>query len=87
MAHHLIGLGVGPEQVVALALRRSTEFVVAVLAVTKAGAAYAPVDPDDPAARFDYLLADLAPAVVLTTRSVDGPARAAPRSSNSTTST
>ncbi|QWF84114.1 non-ribosomal peptide synthetase [Amycolatopsis sp. CA-230715] len=74
LAHHLIGLGVGPEQVVALALRRSTEFVVAVLAVTKAGAAYAPVDPDDPAARFDYLLADLAPAVVLTTRSVDGPA-------------
>ncbi|WP_222426560.1 non-ribosomal peptide synthetase [Amycolatopsis rhizosphaerae] len=74
LAHYLIGLGVGPEDVVALALRRSAEFVVAVLAVTKAGAAYAPVDPDDPATRFDHLLADLAPAVVLTTRSVDGPA-------------
>ncbi|MEV6860368.1 amino acid adenylation domain-containing protein [Streptosporangium subroseum] len=73
LAHYLIGLGVGPEQVVALALRRSVEFVVAVLAVTKAGAAYAPVDPDDPAARSDYLLADLAPTVVLTTRSIDGP--------------
>lgn len=74
LAHYLIGLGVGPEQVVALDLRRSVEFVVAVLAVTKAGAAYAPVDPDDPAARSDHLLADLAPTVVLTTRSVDGPA-------------
>ncbi|WP_431900400.1 amino acid adenylation domain-containing protein [Nonomuraea sp. bgisy101] len=69
LAHHLIGLGVGPEQVVALALRRSVEFVVAVLAVTKAGAAYAPIDLDDPATRSDYLLADLAPTVVLTNRS------------------
>ncbi|MEV6602106.1 alpha/beta fold hydrolase [Actinoplanes sp. NPDC051346] len=72
LAHHLIGLGVGPEQVVALALRRSVEFVVAVLAVTKAGAAYALVDPDDLAARSEYL--DLAPTAVVTTRSVDGPA-------------
>jgi amino acid adenylation domain-containing protein len=72
LAHHLIGLGVGPEQVVALALRRSAEFVVAVLAVTKAGAAYAPVDLDDTAVRVDHLLADLAPTVVLTTRSVGG---------------
>ncbi|MFD2415744.1 amino acid adenylation domain-containing protein [Amycolatopsis pigmentata] len=75
LAHYLIGLGIGPEDMVALALRRSVEFVVALLAVTKAGAAYAPVDPDDPATRFDRLLADLAPAVVLTTRSVDGPVR------------
>jgi nonribosomal peptide synthetase DhbF len=75
LAHHLIGLGVGPEQVVALALRRSADFVVAVLAVAKTGAAYAPVDPDDPAARSDYLLADLAPTVVLTARAGDGPVR------------
>ncbi|MFE7529684.1 amino acid adenylation domain-containing protein, partial [Kitasatospora sp. NPDC057542] len=65
LAHALIARGVGPEQVVALCLPRSVELVVAVLAVLKAGAAYLPVDPDYPAARIEYMLADARPAVVL----------------------
>ncbi|MEV5602749.1 non-ribosomal peptide synthase/polyketide synthase [Streptomyces sp. NPDC052299] len=67
LAHALIERGVGAEQLVALALPRSAELVVAVLAVLKAGAAYVPVDPEYPAARISYLLQDTRPALVLTT--------------------
>ncbi|MFF5582378.1 non-ribosomal peptide synthetase [Streptomyces hygroscopicus] len=67
LARALIERGVGPEQVVALALDRSPELVVAMLAVLKAGAAYLPVDTSYPADRIAYLLTDAAPALVLTT--------------------
>ncbi|WP_285742084.1 non-ribosomal peptide synthetase [Lentzea sp. NBRC 105346] len=65
VAHHLIGLGVGPESVVALTLPRSIDFVVAVLGVVKAGGAYLPIDPDYPDERIRYLIADAAPRVLL----------------------
>ena len=67
LAHHLIGLGVGPESLVGVCLERSVEMVVALLAILKAGGAYVPLDPDYPAARLTQMLADAAPAVVLTT--------------------
>ncbi|WP_448322154.1 non-ribosomal peptide synthetase, partial [Streptomyces sp. CO7] len=66
LAHHLIAQGVGPEQFVALALPRTAQTMVALLAVLKAGAAYLPVDPAYPADRIAYLLQDAAPALVLT---------------------
>ncbi|MGA5817950.1 amino acid adenylation domain-containing protein [Kitasatospora sp. NPDC094028] len=66
LARHLVGLGVGPESFVALALPRSVELVVAVLAVWKAGGAYLPVDPDYPADRISYMLEDADPPLVLT---------------------
>ena len=66
IARHLISRGVGPESRVVLALRRSVDLVVAMYAVAKAGAAYVPVDPDQPAARTDYLLGAAAPVCVLT---------------------
>ncbi|MFC5286678.1 amino acid adenylation domain-containing protein [Actinokineospora guangxiensis] len=58
--------GVGVEDVVALVLPRSVESVVAALAVMKAGAAYLPIDPHQPAGRIAALLADAAPVRVLT---------------------
>jgi amino acid adenylation domain-containing protein/non-ribosomal peptide synthase protein (TIGR01720 family) len=67
LARTLSERGVTEETVVALALTRSPEFVVAVLAVLKTGAAYLPVDPDYPAERISFLFADAAPALVLTT--------------------
>jgi amino acid adenylation domain-containing protein len=57
----------GPEQVIALALPRGIELIVALLAVLKAGAAYLPLDPAYPAARLRYMFADAHPAAVLTT--------------------
>ncbi|MFI9377557.1 amino acid adenylation domain-containing protein, partial [Streptomyces parvulus] len=67
LAHELVGRGVGPEDVVALALPRGVDLVVAVVAVLKAGAAYLPLDPAYPAARVAYMVADARPVLVLTT--------------------
>ncbi|MFE3603911.1 amino acid adenylation domain-containing protein, partial [Streptomyces sp. NPDC059142] len=67
LARHLIGLGVGPEERVLLLMDRSPDLVTALLAVLKTGAAYVPVDPDQPAERIAHLCADAAPVAVLTT--------------------
>jgi nonribosomal peptide synthetase DhbF len=65
LAHRLIGLGVGPDRLVAVAMPRSADRVFAVLAVAKTGAAYLPIDPDYPSDRIGYLLSDAAPSLVL----------------------
>ncbi|MGH3777951.1 MAG: non-ribosomal peptide synthase/polyketide synthase, partial [Pseudonocardiaceae bacterium] len=70
LAHWLIGVGVGPERLVAVALPRSVELVVVLLAVAKAGGGYLPVDPDYPQQRIAFMLADSAPVVVLTCAAV-----------------
>ncbi|MFC9789364.1 amino acid adenylation domain-containing protein [Rhodococcus sp. NPDC127528] len=66
MARTLVERGVGPESVVAIALGRSIELMVALLAVGKAGGAYLPLDLDYPAERLAYMLADASPVCVLT---------------------
>ncbi|MGH3783323.1 MAG: AMP-binding protein, partial [Pseudonocardiaceae bacterium] len=66
LARLLIQRGAGPERVVALALPRSVELVVAQLAVVKAGAAFLPVDPAYPAERIGFMLADAQPVLVIT---------------------
>ncbi|MFF2546331.1 amino acid adenylation domain-containing protein [Kitasatospora sp. NPDC058063] len=70
LAHLLAGRGAGPERRVALAVPRSEELVVALLAVLKTGAAYLPVDPDYPAERINLLLTDARPTLLLTTTAV-----------------
>ncbi|SDM61245.1 non-ribosomal peptide synthase/polyketide synthase [Allokutzneria albata] len=72
LAHKLISLGAGPEKVIALALPRSVDIIVAQLAVMKAGAAYLPVDPAYPAERIAFMLEDSCPLVVLTRRDLVG---------------
>nr|UXB94720.1 non ribosomal peptide synthetase [Pseudomonas syringae] len=66
LAHHLISLGVGVDDRVAVMARRGLDTLVAMLAVLKAGAGYVPVDPSHPDERIAYLLADSAPKVLLT---------------------
>src|SRR5215211_7556881 len=58
LAHHLRGLGVGPEARVAVHLERCADLIVALLAVHKAGGAFVPLDPAYPAARRRYMVAD-----------------------------
>ncbi|MFJ4833804.1 amino acid adenylation domain-containing protein [Streptomyces sp. NPDC088747] len=67
IADRLSARGVTRGDVVAVALPRSTGAVTAVLGVLLAGAAYCPLDPKAPADRTARLLADTAPALVLTT--------------------
>ncbi|MEU7318902.1 amino acid adenylation domain-containing protein, partial [Streptomyces sp. NPDC007083] len=71
LARHLVTRGVGPEQLVAVALPRSADTIVAFLAVIKAGAAYLPLDPDDPVERLRYTLGDARPALMLVSRDHD----------------
>ncbi|WP_374206112.1 amino acid adenylation domain-containing protein [Streptomyces roseoverticillatus] len=68
LARHLGTLGVRPGTVTAVALPRSTELVVALLAVLKAGGAYLPLDTADPAARLRDVLETAAPVCVVTDR-------------------
>ncbi|MEV0356882.1 amino acid adenylation domain-containing protein [Nocardia sp. NPDC050697] len=77
LARELIARGIGAEELVALRLATSVEYVVAVLAVLKAGAAYLPIDPSYPQARIDYVLADAAPRLVLDPESLAAAERAA----------
>ncbi|HYS34302.1 MAG TPA: amino acid adenylation domain-containing protein, partial [Pseudonocardiaceae bacterium] len=71
LAHLLIARGAGPGNVVALRLPRSVHIVVAALAVAKAGAAFLPIDPDYPADRIAFMLADSNPVLVLTSDELD----------------
>ncbi|GAA3219228.1 amino acid adenylation domain-containing protein [Actinocorallia longicatena] len=68
LAAELVGAGVTRDSVVAVALPRSVELVVALLAVLKAGGACLPIDPDLPGRRIEYILADAGPRLILTDR-------------------
>ncbi|WP_436498500.1 non-ribosomal peptide synthase/polyketide synthase [Actinokineospora sp. HUAS TT18] len=65
LAHRLIADGAAPERVVAVALPRSVEAVVAQLAVLKSGGVYLAIDPALPAERRAQLIADSGAAIVI----------------------
>jgi amino acid adenylation domain-containing protein len=70
LAHHLAALGVGPEVAVGLCLTRNADLIVAMLATLKAGGFYVPLDPNYPAERLGFMLADSRCRVILAHRSV-----------------
>ncbi len=70
LARHLRGLGVGPGVLVGIAVERTPEMVVGLLAIAKSGGAYVPMDPAYPAERLGFMLADSGVKVLLTQRSV-----------------
>lgn len=65
LARGLVARGIGKGRVVGLYLPRSADYVVAMLAVLKAGAAYMPMDTAYPRARIDYMVGDARPALVI----------------------
>ena len=72
LAHLLVEAGASQEHPVAVCLHRSVDFVVSVLAVLKAGAAYLPLDPTYPAASLEHMLDDSGARLVLAqSRSVE----------------
>jgi amino acid adenylation domain-containing protein len=66
LARLLISRGVRRGDLVALAMPRSADLPVALLATVKAGAAYLPIDPDSPADRAAYILGDARPTAMVT---------------------
>jgi amino acid adenylation domain-containing protein len=80
LADVLLGLGVGPEVLVGIAMERSLEMVAALLAVLAAGGAYVPMDPSYPEERLAFMLEDSRISVLLTQKRLVGrfPAVAVP---------
>jgi non-ribosomal peptide synthetase component F len=72
LSHHLIGLGVGPEILVAICMERSFAMIVGVLAILKAGGAYVPLDPAYASDRLRDILADAAPGIIIADESGRG---------------
>ncbi|MFE3316690.1 amino acid adenylation domain-containing protein [Nocardia sp. NPDC059195] len=66
LARVLIHLGAGPESLVAIALQRSIDFVLAIWATAKSGAAFLPLDPTHPTERIIHLLTDSGATIGLT---------------------
>ncbi|QWA30646.1 non-ribosomal peptide synthetase [Pseudomonas sp. RC3H12] len=70
LAHHLRSLGVGPDVLVGIAVERSLDMLVGLLAVLKAGGAYVPLDPQFPEDRLAYMMEDSGIALLLTQSSL-----------------
>lgn len=66
LAHRLVGLGVKPEVKVGIAVERSIDMIVGLLAILKAGGAYVPLDPDYPRDRLNYMVEDSGIGLLLT---------------------
>ncbi|MEO1373454.1 MAG: amino acid adenylation domain-containing protein, partial [Cyanobacteria bacterium J06635_10] len=65
LAHYLQTLGVGPEVLVGICVKRSIEMVVGLLGILKAGGAYVPLDPSYPEERISLMLEDSGVEVLL----------------------
>lgn len=72
LAHYLRENEVGPDRLVGVFVDRCLEMIVALLGVLKAGAAYVPLDPNYPKGRLNQMIADAAPAILVTVKRLEG---------------
>src|SRR5215831_13187355 len=72
LAQRLMGLGVRQETIVAICCERSFESIISALAVLKAGGAYLPIDPKLPVERFNFIINDARPQVLITKSHTSG---------------
>src|ERR1043166_1548139 len=75
LAHYLQNLGVGPETLVGISLRRSLDLIVGLLGIIKAGGAYVPLPPDHPSKRLAHILEDSQIRIVVTLSELEYPFR------------
>nr|AYN44351.1 nonribosomal peptide synthetase [Cloning vector H69C977B_s23] len=75
-AHQLMDFGAGPEKLVALAVPRSFELIIGLLAIWKAGAAYVPLDLSYPKARLDTIFEDSGARLLVSTHAAEAKWRA-----------
>ncbi|WP_148049143.1 condensation domain-containing protein, partial [Pseudomonas sp. 7SR1] len=66
VAHHLLSLGIRPDDRVAICVERGLDMIVGLLGILKSGAGYVPLDPAYPAERLAFMLQDSTPVAVLT---------------------
>ncbi|MEV7246898.1 condensation domain-containing protein, partial [Streptomyces sp. NPDC093248] len=66
LAHHLRGVGVGPDTLIAVCLERSPDLIATLLGILKAGAAFVPLDPDYPTDRITYMVSDTDTPLIIT---------------------
>lgn len=68
LAHHLIALGVCPDDTIGICLERGPALIIGLLAILKSGGAYLPLDPVHPPARLAQIVADAVPRLLLCDR-------------------
>lgn len=66
VAHHLLALGIRPDDRIAICVERGLDMLIGLLGILKSGAAYIPLDPSYPGERLAYMLSDSKPVALLT---------------------
>ena len=72
LGHYLRAAGVGPEVLVGLCVERSVAMIVAVLGILKAGGAFVPLNPLDPAERLSFMIGDAGLSLLVTEQALLG---------------
>jgi amino acid adenylation domain-containing protein len=72
LAHDLLKKGIKTGDIIGIALDRSAELIISLLAILKTGAAYVPLDPEYPKDRIEFMLDDSGAAILLTSKKYKG---------------